>query len=262
MDAAPLTFLYIAVFFVGLCLGSFATALIHRIPRGISWIADKKTASRSQCPYCHHKLGISDLVPLFSWLCSGGKCRHCGHAVSKIYPAVEIATAIMVTVLFAAWGPIYAFIPLMFAVPFMVAAIVIDWEHMILPNDINVALAILSFVFIFLFVAAADSSLWTSHIIAAIVLPGFFWLASWVVGRLKRKQALGQGDLKFLPVAGLFLGVPALPSFMVAGGVLGVLSAFIRAKTCSNGAFPFGPALILSLYLHLILTGLGFDYKW
>ncbi len=261
MDAAPLTLSYIAVFFAGLCLGSFATALIYRIPRGISWIADKKTASRSECPHCHHKLGVADLVPLFSWLCSGGKCRHCGKPVSKIYPAVEIVTAIMATGLFAVWGPAYVFLPLMFVVPFMVAAIVIDWEHMILPNDINIALAILAAVFIFLF-AGSDSSLWTSHIIAAIVLPAFFWLASWAVGRLKRKQALGKGDLKFLPVAGLFLGVPALPSFMVAAGALGVLSAFLRAKTGSKGAFPFGPALVLSLYLHLILTGLGFDYKW
>ncbi len=265
MGVAPEAFLYILIILVGLCLGSFATALIYRIPRSISWIADKQSkdnpACRSECPHCHHKLGVADLVPLFSWLSSGGKCRHCEKAISKLYPAVEISTAILAMGLFCAWGPVPSFVPLLFAVPFMVAATVIDWEHMILPNDINIALAILSAVFIFLF-AREDSSLWISHITAAFVLPVFFWLASWAVGRLKRKQALGHGDLKFLPVAGLFLGVPALPAFMVTGGALGVLSAVIRAKKGSKGAFPFGPALILSLYLHLILTGLGFDYKW
>ena len=265
MSPAPEAFLYLLICIVGLCLGSFATALIYRIPRGISWIANNKSkdnpACRSECPHCHHRLGVADLVPLFSWLFSGGKCRHCGHAVSTIYPAVEIITAVCVTVLSMAWGPVYSFVPLMFAVPFMVAAVVIDWEHMILPNDINIALAILAGIFIFL-LAQDNQALWISHVTAAIVLPVFFWLASWAVGRLKRKQALGQGDLKFLPVAGLFLGVPALASFMVTGGVLGVLSAFLRAKRGSKGAFPFGPALIASLYLHLILTGLGFDYKW
>ncbi len=264
-QVAPEAFLYILIFLVGLCLGSFATALIYRIPRGISWIVDKQSkdnpACRSECPHCHHKLGIADLVPLFSWLASRGKCRHCGNRISKLYPAVEIATAILATALFCAWGPVLSFVPLLFAVPFMVAAVAIDWEYMILPNDINIALIILSGIFIFLF-AQNDQMFWISHITAAIVLPTFFWLASWAVGRLKRKQALGQGDLKFLPIAGLFLGVSALPAFMVTGGVLGVMSAVLRAKKGLKGAFPFGPALIASLYLHLILTGLGFDYKW
>ena len=264
MDGSTYLIFFPVLLLVGLCLGSFATALIHRIPRNIPWIVNTSSsnkACRSQCTHCGHILGIADLVPFFSWLCSKGKCRHCGHTISAQYPLTEIITAILVLALYAAYGTRDSVIPLMFAVPFMVAATKIDWDHMILPDSLNLALAILAFVHVVV-ISMGELSVLMVHILAALILPAFFWMAAFLVGRLKNKQALGRGDLKFLPVAGLFLGVQALPSYMVLGGVVGIGTALIRAKQGKKGAFPFGPALIISLYIHLILTGLGFDYKW
>jgi len=73
----------------GLIIGSFLGAFTYRMPRGIS-----VAHGRSECPSCGTSLTARDLVPVLSWLLHGGKCRHCGAAVSPRYPLIESATAI------------------------------------------------------------------------------------------------------------------------------------------------------------------------
>jgi leader peptidase (prepilin peptidase)/N-methyltransferase len=47
----------------------------------------------SSCPHCHHNLAARDLIPIFSWVLSRGKCRYCGVAISPRYPLIELAMA-------------------------------------------------------------------------------------------------------------------------------------------------------------------------
>uniref|UniRef100_UPI0030772CAB prepilin peptidase n=1 Tax=Clostridium sp. TaxID=1506 RepID=UPI0030772CAB len=51
-------------FILGCALGSFADCLAGRMLAGTSILK-----GRSHCDACGHVLGVSDLVPLFSWLC-------------------------------------------------------------------------------------------------------------------------------------------------------------------------------------------------
>lgn len=75
------------VFFCfGLIIGSFATALVYRLPRGLDWVS-----ARSRCPSCGHVLGVPDLVPVFSWLFLRGRCRHCGTKIPARYPLIELS---------------------------------------------------------------------------------------------------------------------------------------------------------------------------
>ena len=80
---------------LGLILGSFTTALIYRHMNGQSVLyalTDKgKSAARSQCPKCGHKLEVLDLVPVLSWVWLRGKCRHCKATIPIDYPLTEIA---------------------------------------------------------------------------------------------------------------------------------------------------------------------------
>ena len=263
-DSVILIFWLAFSVFLGLCLGSFATALIYRIPRDISWICDKQGASRSRCPSCLTQLTVVDLVPVFSWLFLKGRCRHCKKNIPVFYPCVELVTALSVLVLSLSWGVSWQAVPVLLAVPFFISAIVIDWERMILPDDINIALFVLGVIYVFLgWFVTGNSAMTIDSVIASIVLTGAFLLVSVIVSAWKRQNALGMGDLKFLPSAGLFVGVAALPSYIILSGVLGILTALLKSRGRGVGAaFPFGPALIISLYVHLFLTGLGFDYMW
>ncbi len=264
--AADLFFLICAIF-LGLCLGSFATALIYRIPRGISWAApasNDNSANRSRCPSCNAALGLRDLVPVFSWLLSRGKCRYCGVSIPATYPVTELATCLLTLALWWVWGFSLMSAPVLLAVPFFVAAVVIDWEHMILPDDINISLSILAVLYVLVCWGEAewDFGVLFDAVFAALLLFGVMYGVSFFLSRWKGRQALGQGDLKFLGAAGLFLGAAALPTYLALSGALGLLTAFLKGKNRQDGAFPFGPALIISLYIHVFLTGLGFDYTW
>lgn len=81
-------------FVLGVCFGSFVTALLYRLPRRLNWTSD-----RSRCTSCHHALGVKDLVPVLSWLMAGGKCRYCKAKISARYPLIEIAVGVVFAVI-------------------------------------------------------------------------------------------------------------------------------------------------------------------
>src|SRR5437762_2167406 len=80
----------ILAFPAGMILGSFATVVAHRVPRGESFVG-----GRSLCPSCGAQIAAYDNVPLVSWLVLRGKCRSCGASISARYPLTELAMAVL-----------------------------------------------------------------------------------------------------------------------------------------------------------------------
>lgn len=80
--------LYILVFgfLFGTVFGSYidcaAWRLIHHEP---------VARGRSHCDACGHPLGARDLIPIVSYLRSGGRCRYCGAKISAESSWVELA---------------------------------------------------------------------------------------------------------------------------------------------------------------------------
>ena len=88
--------MHFIILVLGLVIGSFLNVCIFRIPlkQSISFPA-------SHCFKCHHKLGILDLFPLFSFIFLKGRCRYCGENISIQYPLVEFINGIIYLLLFA-----------------------------------------------------------------------------------------------------------------------------------------------------------------
>ena len=95
------------VFIFGACVGSFLNCVIYRISlKDKSLIKDNNLSDssrdkpsflkgRSFCPRCHQTLRWYDLIPIFSFVFLGGKCRYCHQKISWQYPVVEIATGLI-----------------------------------------------------------------------------------------------------------------------------------------------------------------------
>jgi len=81
--------IYVMIFFIGIYFGSFFTLAVYRIPKG-----ENITYKHSYCPNCNHKLGILDLVPVFSYLFLGAKCRYCKQKIRPRYFLLEILSGI------------------------------------------------------------------------------------------------------------------------------------------------------------------------
>lgn len=72
----------------GLVIGSFLNVVVYRVPRRLSVVQPG-----SFCPACATPIGLSDNVPVVSWLVLRRRCRVCGEPISARYPVVELGTA-------------------------------------------------------------------------------------------------------------------------------------------------------------------------
>src|SRR3989344_5301589 len=85
----------IFMFTFGLCIGSFLNVVIYRIEKEEGFVK-----GRSYCSHCKHTLSWADLVPVFSFIFLGGKCRYCHKKISVQYPLVEMLTGLVFLLIF------------------------------------------------------------------------------------------------------------------------------------------------------------------
>lgn len=83
------TILLIIIFILGIYFGSFFTLATYRLPKH-----DDIVRKHSYCPNCNHKLGILDLIPVFSYIFLRGKCRYCSKSIGIRYFIFEVLTGI------------------------------------------------------------------------------------------------------------------------------------------------------------------------
>lgn len=87
--------LCVAIFF-GLIFGSFGSVILSRWGDATTYQqASSILWGRSECPHCKHRLYARDLVPIFSFLFQGRKCRYCHKKISRLYPILELGSAII-----------------------------------------------------------------------------------------------------------------------------------------------------------------------
>ena len=147
---SPTVFAVVCAFIFGLNIGSFLNVVIWRLPRGGSLTEPQW----SYCPNCKNRLVAADLVPVFSFLLLGRKCRYCKQPISWRYPAIEMLTALLFMAV--AWkcfsvpnaGNLAVFQQCAIDTGFyclFVAALVcvffIDLEHFIIPDGLNLTAA-------------------------------------------------------------------------------------------------------------------------
>ena len=82
-------FLYIIIFIMGTVFGSFYTLAVYRIPRKLDI-----THTHSFCPNCNHKLGFFELIPVWSYIFLGGKCKECKKKIRPRYFILEILSGL------------------------------------------------------------------------------------------------------------------------------------------------------------------------
>ncbi|HIP21356.1 MAG TPA: prepilin peptidase [Candidatus Pacebacteria bacterium] len=111
---------------------------------------------RSHCNTCGHKLEVLDLFPIFSYIFTLGKCRHCGAKFSSRYLLVEIFSGIIFMGLFYKifFGVLDSeflinFISLTFIFSGLILIFLFDLKHKIIPNLVIYPLYVLSLIYLF-----------------------------------------------------------------------------------------------------------------
>ena len=124
-------------FIVGAAVGSFLNVCIYRMPLGLS----VNQPRRSFCPSCKYQIPFSKNLPLISWLALRGKCANCGARISVRYFCVELLTALLFLAVWlkcsAPGGHLVLALPYCVLTGLMITATFIDFEHLIIPDEIT-----------------------------------------------------------------------------------------------------------------------------
>jgi leader peptidase (prepilin peptidase)/N-methyltransferase len=238
---APALALTVALFAaVGAVVGSFVALVSLR------WPAARPVAfARSACGGCGAVLGPRELVPLLSFAVQRGRCRRCGAAVPRRYPAVEAAAALI--------GGISA---LALPLPGAAAVAALGWtllllalldaEHFWLPSAVTLPLA----------AAGLAATAWlrpaalVDHLIGAVAGWAVLALVAAAYRAVRGRVGLGGGDARLFAAAGAWLGWAALPLVLGSAALAGLAVAMLlwgRGLTATT-RLPFGVFLAAAIW--------------
>jgi leader peptidase (prepilin peptidase) / N-methyltransferase len=223
----PPSFLLVLGGMLGLLFGSFANVVIHRLPRG-----ENLAYPASHCPACGAPIKPWHNLPVLGFLWLRGRARCCKAPISWRYPTVELLGGLWALAVMRALvldlplaTPLWR-AGLLFAVHLalgimLLCAIFIDLDHMLLPDALTLGGAALGLVS----APLRGLDLLDSALGAAM---GFLvvWLLFVEGYRLLRGfPGMGLGDAKLLALAGAWFGWRGVLFALLAGSLLGTLTA-------------------------------------
>jgi len=224
------------LFLLGASLGSFATALAHRMPRGENWVSE-----RSRCPSCGEMIGARDKIPIASWMILRGRCRNCGEPISPRYVLAELALALLFAGTYLIVGDdeigelllglVLAFV--------LVTITLTDLDLRIIPNKIVLAGSIAAVAIAAITVPETLDTRATSAVIAGGLM---FFLA------LAYPRGMGMGDAKLVGMMALFIGRAIAPATLIGflvGALVGVALIARQGAAARKLQVPFGPFLAI-----------------
>ena len=215
------------MFSLGLCLGSCATCLLHRLHFDEAGFIK----GRSHCPACKTKLSWRELIPVLSYIYQKGHCRHCDAKISAFYPITELVFA-LVFLLFAS-----AEIWLLLIVFCLLLLFFQDVRYM--EVDRRIAWPA---IFIALIWCCFQENP-ENFLLGGMVGFSFYALQYFV----SHKKWVGQGDLDLGLLMGLLLGWPQILLGLFLAYILGLvytLPLLILKKLSLKSAVPMGAFLI------------------
>ena len=252
----------------GLAIGSFLNVVIYRLPKMMEaeWQAqcaelagrDPEPAPRfnllvpgSHCPACKTPLRVRDNVPLVSFFASGGRCAHCGAAVSSRYPIVEATTAVLSA--WVAWHFGFGLAGLAaLALTFVLIALTfIDADTTLLPDSLTLPLL---WAGLLLNTGGTFAPL-SEAVIGAAAGYLILWTIYWLFKLATGKEGMGYGDFKLLAALGAWFGWKMLLPILLLSSVVGATVGMILLVLARRGRdipIPFGPYLAAAGFIALL----------
>lgn len=228
--------LYAIVFLYGIIIGSFLNVVVVRVPRGESIVK-----VRSHCENCGYQLKWFDLIPIFSYLALGGKCRKCKTKISAQHLVMEVLNGILYVITFLIAGVSLHTCLLCLLFSALLALSLIDFKTYEIPvgfQYVIFTLAILQTVL--------DFSNWSEHVI------GFFAVSVllYLIYKISKGTAIGGGDVKLMAVCGLFIGWKLIILAFLLGCIVGSVVHILRMKLSGEShVLAMGPYLSVGVFV-------------
>ena len=181
------------------------------------------------------------MVPVFSWLVLGGKCRNCKSKISVQYPIIEGVNGILYVMICAVNGLEWSSVIYCFMASALLVLSIIDWRTYEIPFGINVFLFVLGVAMTIL-----DRGNLAEHLIGMICVSGLLGILYLLTGG----RAIGGGDIKLMFACGLILGWKLILLAFFLGCIIGSVVHIIRMSVKKAGRMlAMGPYLSAGILL-------------
>ncbi len=228
--------LYLIIFLYGIVIGSFVNVCIFRIPK-----KENIVVVHSHCMNCGTKLRWFELIPLFSYLVQGGKCRTCKAHISVQYPLIEGLNGILYVLVFLINGMNVDSLLYCLLTSALITLSVIDWRTYEIPVGINVFILTLGLIR-----SAIHYDDWLNHLIGLFAVSVFIFIIILVT----KGRGMGGGDMKLMGAAGLMLGYKEIILAFLLGCILGSIIHVARMKISkAEHTLAFGPYLSAGIWI-------------
>jgi len=258
--------IFVVVFLFGLVVGSFLNVCIVRLPREQSIVSP-----RSQCPRCRTLIRWYDNIPLVSFLALRGKCRSCGLPISWRYPLVELLNGLLYLWACAAFGLTGEAGMVMALCSALLVITFIDLDHQIIPDVITLPGMVIGLLAAPLFMSALEPPLafglgrlvpsagtyltgFVNSLVGLVLGAAPLFIIGWLWERLRKVEAMGGGDVKYMGMVGSFLGWKGAFLTIMLGALTGSivgLTLIALKQHQMDKVIPFGPYLAFGTLLTL-----------
>lgn len=231
--------IYIVIFLYGIVIGSFLNVCIYRIPK-----QENIVNVRSHCMQCGRKLGWYELIPVFSYLFLGGKCKGCKQKISVQYPIVEGANGILYVFIFVINGINVDSLLYCLLISALLVLSIIDFRTFEIPVGINWFIFALGVIRTAIHFADVKN-----HVL------GFFAVSAllYLIIIATKGQGIGGGDMKLMAVCGLFLGWKEIILAFLLGCIIGSIVHIVRMRvTKCDHVLALGPYLSIGVFITML----------
>jgi prepilin signal peptidase PulO-like enzyme (type II secretory pathway) len=247
---------YIAVFILGIILGSYLNSWIWRVHEG-----KYKFGGRSICIHCSRELKWYENIPLLSFLFLKGKCATCKKSIPPDYLFVEFATGcllLFVSVFYLSKDFIsLRFIRDIFFVSVLLITFVYDAKYKLVLPGLTWLAGILGGVLNYFYFGYSLSSL-----LLGFAVGGGFFLFQYVVSKGKW---IGGGDVRLGAMIGLWVGWPNILAVLLFSYVIGALVSIpllLFTKKEMKSEVPLGTFLAIGTFLVIFWGDVAIRFIW
>jgi leader peptidase (prepilin peptidase)/N-methyltransferase len=226
--------LIVAIIF-GILIGSFLNVVILRIPKNESIIFPA-----SHCPTCKTPLKWWHNIPIISYIFLKGKCAFCNEKISIQYPLVELASGIIVGIVYYKNAfDIYS-VMLMASFLSLLVSSIVDLKYKAITYVMNV----LPVTF-----AIFSSENILENLTNALLLAGGAIFIRDYVSAFINKEAMGDGDILVFATMGAILGIKLSLVAIFLGAVFAIFPSIYNRIAKKDLELPFIPFLSLGLFI-------------
>ena len=214
---------YLFLFMIGACFGSFAECSDH----------------------CGHKLTFRELVPVFSFLFSKGRCAHCAGKIPAACLLSELSAGIGICLIAGKCGinaEFFAYAAF-FGVSMFLA--LCDRKTMTVPAA-GLVLCVLAGI-----LRRAKTGIDAQEIFLDVMAGAGWIILCLAESRIFQRESAGIGDGIYLTAAGLWLDGRLAAGGLIAGSLIGITECLLT----QNRKIPFLPSLAEGLFLVWIWKG-------